>query len=89
MHPAWAWASEHWFLTFLLAMSALSIVKHIVKGLMAPLRRLGPSETPPAPTPSEATPTLREAEPEEFEPTLREPDPPPRRRPSRSRFDRF
>lgn len=82
MHPAWAWATEHWFLTFVLALSALNVLKALVKGLTAPFARPQPT-APPAPQERQEE-TEEEEEPEVLEEVEVEPI-----RRAKSRFDRL
>lgn len=91
MSPAfWAWVTDHWFLSFIMAIVILRIVSRTLKTILAPLKRFAPQEPPPAPE--------EEAEEEELEPEIPEPAEsderavqgvvvPIRRR--RSRFDRI
>jgi hypothetical protein len=44
----WAWANKHWFLTFLLASSAIGIPVAIAQAMFARQRAAPPS--PPSPT---------------------------------------
>lgn len=78
MHPAWAWATDHWFLSFILAFLTLRMINKIVGAF---IRRF-------APKPEEvvAVPETEEAEePEEVE----DEEVQPVTAPGRSRFERL
>ena len=45
----WAWAKEHWFLTFLLASSAISTVGYVTIAAMRSGKALGPATKPQEP----------------------------------------
>jgi len=54
MSPFWAWVTDHWFLSFILAMVVLKIVSRTLRTILAPLERLAPQkdeEEPPSATP--------------------------------------
>jgi hypothetical protein len=57
----WTWATEHWFLTFILTLLALRIVSKTLKALLSPLERFA------APKPEEETAAVQTTEDTETE----------------------
>lgn len=80
MHPGWAWVTDHWILSFILAVM-------IIRGVKNGLARLADAYIPrrePVPEPEPSEPEVGE---EESEPDS-EPEPAPEPM-KRSRFERI
>jgi len=61
----WTWATEHWFLTFILALLALRVVSKAVRMVLAPIERIGkPPEDENAPV-VQTTETVSEEDDDE------------------------
>jgi Na+-transporting methylmalonyl-CoA/oxaloacetate decarboxylase gamma subunit len=64
MHPAWAWVTDHWFLSFILAFLMLRMVNKIVGAF---IRRFAPKPDPPAAVEEPEEPDEEEIEEDEDE----------------------